>query len=668
MATSQEEIDRQHGEAIGLLSKDPIERVDRGEIPLTQKTIPTCERTHNGHDKSDEESATDNTSTDADADRGCGELVCISSRGQVNVGPLQDLILEGYNEPKEVMTTTTKTKTKTNTKTKKGPAASAATTSTKAPTRFSKTNLWDEANAAKNNVALTRPSHDSWGIKKIVLIFCDDFLRDVYEMPWWHGRSDIRDAIAPILDCLNVPDIRIVRMLLAALPPGVTIPVHHDTGEWVKHTHRVHVPVVVPDQSKVLFRCGPTVNSMHRVDCQPGHVFEMNNQAKHAVSNCHETKHRVHLILDYVDKGGMDLTKRRVQLQPGERLLQTRRSIDRLCDKGSRPTPSYLILGAQKAGTTSLYEYIVQHPLVIRARRRETHCLDWRWNDKLKTTPQHKAYCLNFFFTEELQFHPSCQTGDSTPSYLLDSKRVIPRLRQVFDHPLRFLVMVRDPVQRAHSHYAMATSTDGTPGQLKTRGSEWRQLSFEQVVQKDMEIMDSCGLIPYWDAKEGVVDETIWNDFVGSTREEQAWDEYLTNHIPLNTGSHSLLARGMYELQLRSWLKEFGKESFLILRLEDMKTGGNGCTGGKGCGGGVQSAMAKVWQHLDLPQYEVEDDAPKNTREYDPMMDEMRSYLRRFYKPHNERLGKLLESMNGPHEKDNDSETGQYRDGLWHYE
>ena len=140
---------------------------------------------------------------------------------------------------------------------------------------------------------------------------------------------------------------------------------------------------------------------------------------------------------------------------------------------------------------------------------------------------------------------------------------------------------------------------------------------------------------------------------------------------PLLCGSMtriSLLARGMYELQLRSWLKEFGKESFLILRLEDMKTGGNGCTGGKGCGGGVQSAMAKVWQHLDLPQYEVEDDAPKNTREYDPMMDEMRSYLRRFYKPHNERLGKLLESMNGPHEKDNDSETGQYRDGLWHYE
>jgi hypothetical protein len=60
------------------------------------------------------------------------------------------------------------------------------------------TNLWDEANAAANNVNMTHPSHDAWGIKKIVLVLSDNFLQDTYEMPWWHARPDIREAVEPV--------------------------------------------------------------------------------------------------------------------------------------------------------------------------------------------------------------------------------------------------------------------------------------------------------------------------------------------------------------------------------------------------------------------------------------------------------------------------------------
>lgn len=41
-----------------------------------------------------------------------------------------------------------------------------------------------------------------------------------------------------------------VRCLLASMPPECVIPVHHDTGHWVQHTHRVHVAVVT-DVSEV---------------------------------------------------------------------------------------------------------------------------------------------------------------------------------------------------------------------------------------------------------------------------------------------------------------------------------------------------------------------------------------------------------------------------------
>ena len=98
---------------------------------------------------------------------------CVSTRGVVDVTSLKSLVTPGHNTPIE-----------------KSPAI---------PT------MWDDALARSSNVLVTRPSHDAWGIKKIVLMFCDDFLQRVYEMPWWYDEgSGFKTAIAPILEKLGV--------------------------------------------------------------------------------------------------------------------------------------------------------------------------------------------------------------------------------------------------------------------------------------------------------------------------------------------------------------------------------------------------------------------------------------------------------------------------------
>ena len=53
------------------------------------------------------------------------------------------------------------------------------------------------------------------------MIFCDDLLRDVYEMPWWPLHPDIQEAVQPILDALGIVPSRVVRLLLADLPPDL---------------------------------------------------------------------------------------------------------------------------------------------------------------------------------------------------------------------------------------------------------------------------------------------------------------------------------------------------------------------------------------------------------------------------------------------------------------
>jgi hypothetical protein len=99
--------------------------------------------------------------------------------------------------------------------------------------------IWEDENQ-EGNVHLVRPSHDMWGVKKIIFNFCDDFLLKVLDLPWSRD-SEWRPLLQQIYASIGVVESKVVRSLLARMPPRMDIPVHHDTGYWVKHTHRIHV-------------------------------------------------------------------------------------------------------------------------------------------------------------------------------------------------------------------------------------------------------------------------------------------------------------------------------------------------------------------------------------------------------------------------------------------
>mmetsp|Transcript_17699 Transcript_17699/g.41057 ORF Transcript_17699/g.41057 Transcript_17699/m.41057 type:complete len:200 (-) Transcript_17699:903-1502(-) len=187
----------------------------------------------------------------------------------------------------------------------------------------------------------------------------------------------------------------------------------------------------------------------------------------------------------------------------------------------------------------------------------------------------------------------------------------------------------------------MVTSKDGTPEQLKIRGTEWRTKSFETVVREDFERLDRCGLIPYWDMSTKQVNVDVFESFSESTEEKDAWDRYMKDCIPLNTGSHSLLARGLYALQLGPWLQTFDSNQFLILELSELSSNG------------VHSVMERVWRHLDLPPFSVPSVEARNVRPTStPISKDMRSELKRFYAPHNRRLKRFLTKWNLINEED----------------
>ena len=134
-------------------------------------------------------------------------------------------------------------------------------------------------------------------LNKVILRFSDDILTKVYQTPAW---NDWYPQIKPILQHLGLKSSQIVRMMLARIPPGCHITMHHDTGRWTTRTHRMHIPVVTnPD---VVFRVGPGPHHMKRYSFRSGVCYELNNRAKHEVLNGSQEEWRVHLIFDWIDE------------------------------------------------------------------------------------------------------------------------------------------------------------------------------------------------------------------------------------------------------------------------------------------------------------------------------------------------------------------------------
>jgi hypothetical protein len=108
--------------------------------------------------------------------------------------------------------------------------------------------------------------------------------------------------------------------------------------------------------------------------------------------------------------------------------------------------PNLFIIGAAKAGTTALYNYLAQHPQVFLSRIKEpmffsreefyARGLDW-YED---------------FYFDRAEDYPV--RAEATPHYLYWSEKVAPRIKEVYgDRPVKFMVSFRDPVSRAYSWY-----------------------------------------------------------------------------------------------------------------------------------------------------------------------------------------------------------------------
>ena len=114
-----------------------------------------------------------------------------------------------------------------------------------------------------------------------------------------------------------------------------------------------------------------------------------------------------------------------------------------------RHRPAFLIIGAQKGGTTSLYNYLLQHPQVKPAWVKEIHYFDIHHQKPLSWYRAHFPLSLPDRFGSR-NTGPR-YTGEATPYYLFHP--LAPRRAAVAVPEARLICLLRNPIDRAFSHY-----------------------------------------------------------------------------------------------------------------------------------------------------------------------------------------------------------------------
>lgn len=122
--------------------------------------------------------------------------------------------------------------------------------------------------------------------------------------------------------------------------------------------------------------------------------------------------------------------------------------------------PNFLVIGAGKAGTTSLHDYLGQHPQVFLSAIKETNYLDFEDAAQAYTQPGSRDR-RNFFPVRSLAQYESLfashggrrAIGEVSPRYL-QSPRAAARIKALMPHA-RLIAILRDPSERAYSSYLM---------------------------------------------------------------------------------------------------------------------------------------------------------------------------------------------------------------------
>jgi len=252
-----------------------------------------------------------------------------------------------------------------------------------------------------------------------------------------------------------------------------------------------------------------------------------------------------------------------------------------------RVLPDFLIVGAQRAGSTSLFDYVCRHPRVPAPSHKEIHFFDQNYFRGEGWYRSHFPTVLEREYLRRRHGAPPLM-GESSPYYLFHPQ-VPGRVRETLSEA-RIVVLLRNPVERAYSHYQLT----------RRRGHE--SLSFEDAIAAEP-------------------------DRLAGEEERMERDP---RYASVPHRFHSYVARGMYADQLERWLAVFPCDRVLVLASEELFAK-------------PDETYGRTLAFLGLPGLRLDDYRQLNRGGYEDMAPATRELLAERFREPNQRLYDLLD-------------------------
>ncbi len=232
-----------------------------------------------------------------------------------------------------------------------------------------------------------------------------------------------------------------------------------------------------------------------------------------------------------------------------------------------RQLPEFLIIGGIRCGTTSMVKYLGDHPAVgIPPDGRELHFFD-RHFDRGPTW--YRSWFPHNGSTKNT-------SGESSPTYLMEP--VVPERVANLLPDVRLIVLLRDPVERAASHFSLRRGKGSEPEATLAAALKDEERRLEESVRHS-----------------------------GKDRKIECYFE-----------------QGSYVIGLRSWAQHFSKDQMLILNSADLFTDPGAVYDRTLSFLGLGPHRPDFVVHNSAPRLDLDDDTIADLRErYRPLNSEL---------------------------------------------
>jgi len=246
----------------------------------------------------------------------------------------------------------------------------------------------------------------------------------------------------------------------------------------------------------------------------------------------------------------------------------------------SRSLPDFIINGTVRSGTTSLFNYLGQHPSIINAYQDEIGFFDSNFHLGFNW---YRSFFPTFNELNKIKNTSGYSlTCEDTPFYFWKPNAI--KLIKKHLPNCTFITIFRNPIDRAYSNYHLAVRT----------GNE--KNSFEDVIQNEIKILKNSDLF---------------------------------SNSELILKGKSYVGKSLYSFQFKNWLDEFDLSKIHTLSTEELSKD-------------PEKSLNDIFDFLKIPRFKVKNLQKHKHETYAPMNAKTRELLSTFFQPYNEELFKMI--------------------------